>query len=79
MIFTNQHNRASCLSSIKICCQLLLDFLYTVKPVLSGHSKNDKTNILTKNGSIMKSERIAKCSLEHSTILLNCIKSNNWS
>ena len=34
----------------------------TVKAVLSGHSKIDKTNILTTNGSQMKAERIAECS-----------------
>ena len=36
--------------------------MYTVKPVLSGHSKIDKTNILMTNGSFMKVESIAKCS-----------------
>ena len=35
----------------------------TVKPVLSGHSKIDKTKVLKTNGSIMKVESIAKCSL----------------
>ena len=35
---------------------------YTVKPVLSGHSKKDKTNILMSNGSLMKVESIAECS-----------------
>ena len=34
----------------------------TVKPVLSGHSKIDKTKILMKNGSLMKVESIAECS-----------------
>ena len=33
-----------------------------VKPVLSGHSKIDKTMILMKNGSLMKVESIAECS-----------------
>ena len=36
--------------------------LYTVKPVLSGHSKIDKTQILMTNGSLMKVESIAECS-----------------
>ena len=36
---------------------------YTVKPVLSGHSKIDKTKIITTNGSLMKVESIAECSL----------------
>ena len=35
----------------------------TVKPVLSGHSKIDKTNIFKTNGSLMKVESIAECSL----------------
>ena len=35
----------------------------TVKPVLSGHSKIDKTKVLKTNGSLMKVESIAKCSL----------------
>ena len=34
----------------------------TVKPVLSGHSKIDKTLILMTNGSLMKVKSIAECS-----------------
>ena len=34
----------------------------TVKPVLSGHSKIDKTMILKTIGSLMKAESIAECS-----------------
>ena len=34
----------------------------TVKPVLSGHSKIDKTKILMTNGGLMKVESIAECS-----------------
>ena len=46
----------------------------TVKPVLSGHSKIDKTKNL-KNGSLMKVESIAECSpLEYSAIILTGIK-----
>ena len=33
----------------------------TVKPVLSGHSKIDKTKVLMANGSLMKVESIAEC------------------
>ena len=33
---------------------------YTVKPVLSGHSKIDKTKVLKTNGSLMKVESIAE-------------------
>ena len=53
-----------------------------VKPVLSSHSKKDKTKILITNDSLMKVERIAR---EHSAILLTCInrllvlKTNFWS
>ena len=36
--------------------------LSTVKPVLSVHSKIDKTHILMINGSIMQVESIADCS-----------------
>ena len=40
----------------------------TVKPVLSGHPKIDKIEILMTNCSLMKVEHIAECSL------LTCIK-----
>ena len=47
----------------------------TVKHVLSGHPKIDKTKILMTNGSLMKVKNVAECSaLEHSAILLTCIK-----
>ena len=40
-----------------------MDFpIYTVKPVLSGHSI-DKIKISKTNGSLMKVESIAECSL----------------
>ena len=35
----------------------------TVKPVLSSHSKIDKTKLLMVNGSLMKVKSIAECSL----------------
>ena len=35
----------------------------TVKPVLSDHSTLDKTRVLKTNGSLMKVESIAECSL----------------
>ena len=45
----------------------------TVKPVLRGQSKIDKTKILMTE--LKKVESIAECSpLEHSVILLTCIK-----
>ena len=34
----------------------------TVKPVLSSHSKIDKTKVLMRNGILMKVESIAECS-----------------
>ena len=34
----------------------------TVKPVLNGHLKIDKTQVLMENGSLMKVESIAECS-----------------
>ena len=34
----------------------------TVKPVLNGHSKIDKTKILMTNGSLKKVKSIAECS-----------------
>ena len=41
----------------------LVDCAITVKPVLSGHSKIDKTKVLMTNGSLMRVESIAECSL----------------
>ena len=37
--------------------------LTKVKPVLSGHTKIDKTRVLKTNGSLMKVVSIAECSL----------------
>ena len=36
---------------------------FTVKHVISGHSKIDKTKIFKTNGSLMKVKSIAECSL----------------
>ena len=64
----------------------LLQVETTVKPVLTCHSKIDKTKVLKTNASLMKVESIAECSPgafcntfdlhkgEHSAILLTCIK-----
>ena len=35
---------------------------HAAKPVLSGHSKIDKTRILMTDGSLLKVESIAECS-----------------
>ena len=48
-------------------------FTCTVKPVLSSHSKIDKTKVLKTGGSLVQVESIAECSEEHSAILLTCI------
>ena len=48
--------------------------MLTVKPVLSCHSKIDKTKVLKTNGSLMKVKNIAKCSL--SAKLLTILKTN---
>ena len=37
--------------------------MITVKPVLSCHAQIDKTKVLKTNGSLMKVESIAECSL----------------
>ena len=42
---------------------ILDEFLHTVKFVLSSHSKIDKTKVLMANGSLMKVESIAECSI----------------
>ena len=47
-------------SGINLHCVLITS---TVKPVLSGHSKIGKTKVLKTNGSLMKVEIIAECSL----------------
>ena len=55
---------------VNFCCRKNL--INSVKHVLSGHSKLDKTKVLKTNGSLIKVESIAEC-LEHSAILLTCI------
>ena len=40
-----------------------LEFSNTVKPVLSVHSKIDKTKVLKTKSSLMKVKSIAECSL----------------
>ena len=37
--------------------------IYTVKPVLSSHSKIDKTKVLKTDGSLTQVKSIAECSL----------------
>ena len=50
----------------------------TVKPVLSGHSKIDKTKILMTNGSLMMVERIAECSPWSILQYFGPALSDNW-
>ena len=60
---------------------VLYDILSTKysKSVLSRLSKIDKTKVLMENDSLMKVKSIAECSLplEHSAMLLTCIKRNS--
>ena len=51
----------------------------TVKPVLSGHSKTDKTKILMTNGSVMKVESIAECSPWSILQYFGPVLCDNWS
>ena len=41
----------------------IVSYESTVKPVLRGRSKMDKTKVLKTTGSLMKVESIAECSL----------------
>ena len=50
----------------------------TVKPVLNGHSKIDKTKILMTNGSLMKVESIAECSRWSILQYVRPALSDNW-
>ena len=49
------------INEVKLYFQQYIE--YTVNPVLSDHSKIDKTKVLNTNGSLMKVESIAECSL----------------
>ena len=51
------------LMSIIVGCIVTGITAYIIKPVLSSHSKIDKTNVLKTNGTLMKVESIAECSL----------------
>ena len=58
-------------------CRIRRCIIYTitVKPVLRGHSKTDKTKVLKTDYHLMQDKSIAECSKgEHSAILLTCIK-----
>ena len=71
-IFHNHHTPPSAVIAEYYYVQHSSPFFYlvklqhsivsTVKPVLSSHSKIDKTKILKTNGSLMKVESIAECS-----------------
>ena len=54
------HCLSICVKSSPLCH--LLVYLSTVKPVLSGHLKIDKTKVLMEIGSVMKADSIAECS-----------------
>ena len=55
-----------------------VDCFNTVEPVLSGHSKIDKTKILMTNGSLMKVESIAECSRWSILLYFGPALSDNW-
>ena len=64
-----------CENVCEVVCSKACSLDGTVKPVLSSHLKIDKTKVLMTNSSLMTAESIAECSpLEHSAILLTCIK-----
>ena len=53
---------------------ILYTYLDTVKHVLSGHLKIDETEVLTTNGSNVGRKYCRMLPLEHSSILLTCIR-----
>ena len=56
------HEAPQTMGDVYLVVRTLINKL-TVKPVLRGHSKIDKTKIFKTNGSLMKVESIAECSL----------------
>ena len=65
--YLSHHRTVKAQVSLAICTDspdplLVTIYWCTVKPVLSGHSKIDKTKILMANGSFIKVESIAECS-----------------
>ena len=59
-------------------CSYLLQ-VCTVKPVLSGHLKIDKTQVLMENGSLMKIASIAECVSHGLSFVLPSTISNIFS
>ena len=51
--FSTRNSLRSC-TCISLTCPKSSSVVFTVKPVLSSHSKIDKTRILMTNGSLMK-------------------------
>ena len=80
--FSFIEKQSTCLRIAYLSKQTLL---FTVKPVLSGQSKIDKTMVFKTNGSLMKVESIAEWFLRafcntfdlHSAII--CLEINFWS
>ena len=56
-----------------------LEITITAKPVLSGHSKIDKTKVLMTNGGLMKVKSIAGCSSWSILQYFLPALSDNWS
>ena len=61
LLFIN-HRDEQIKSRYQCVCRCTNLTKHTVKPVLSSHSKIDKTKILMNKGSLMKVESIAECS-----------------
>ena len=69
-VFNNIYLHSSIVLTFSISAYPVLDSAWllaccTEEPVLSGHSKVDKTRILIANESLLKVESIAECPLEH--------------
>ena len=67
-----------CRGNSSVLCserRIYINYLYTVKPVLNGHSQKDQKLVFKTKYRLMKVKSIAECSpLEHSAILSTFIK-----
>ena len=60
--FVKKMKKADDKKHAKLPSRQRVDAINKLKPVLSGHSKIDKTKVFKTNGSLMKVESIAECS-----------------
>ena len=74
--FEAHHLKSHCIVSLS---KTLYPLLSTVKPVLSGHSKNIQNKEIMTNASIIKVESIAECSPWSILQYFWPALSNNWS